>query len=82
MMHVAESYQIINRIAPSVLMMLTVMKFEHFPRIVRGKHPSVPTAFNTLEPITLQNRNPNRVSYETVVFVSLPIFLKEIHTDS
>ena len=63
MMNVAEGYKIVDGVPAFVHVMLPMVEFKHFPGIVRGKHPSIPatSTFDTLEPITLQNRYSNGV---------------------
>ncbi|WHZ24510.1 MAG: hypothetical protein OJF47_003622 [Nitrospira sp.] len=41
----------------------------------------MPATFVALEPIALQNRNPNGIGNRTVVLVCLPIFFQNIYTN-
>ena len=60
-MHVAERDQVFKSIRPPVLVMLLVMKLQHFSGVIWRKLRSAPTAFNTLKAIALQNCNTNCV---------------------
>lgn len=54
MMHVTESDEIVGGILTFILVMLSVVQFEHLPGIVRRKHAPMPTTttFGALESIT------------------------------
>jgi len=81
MMHIAESYEIVDGIGPFVLVMLIVVKLKHLPWIVRRKHTPMPATLNTLEPVALQNRNTNKIGNRAVVFIRLTVFLQNIYAN-
>jgi hypothetical protein len=80
-MHVTQCDEIVDRVFTAILVMLSVVQFQHFARIVTGRHRSVPAALNALKAVALQNRHPHGIRYRAVVFVGLPVFFEDVDAD-
>src|SRR5580658_5517696 len=81
MMHVAQGNEVLYGILSLVLVVLLVMKFEHFTWVVWRQHGAAPAALDALKTISFQNLDANGVRDCPVVFVGLPIFFQNVNAD-
>jgi hypothetical protein len=58
---IAKSNQVLRCVLAFVYMMLDVVQFKHFSRVVPRKHRPAPAASNTLMPVPLKHFNSNGV---------------------
>ncbi len=78
---IAEDNEVVDGVPTFLYVVPHVVELEHFSRIFRRKHGSVPLTSYALETIPLKYCEPHRIRNSSVVLVGLPVLFKHIYAD-
>ena len=81
MTYITQCDQILYGILATILMLLFMMKLQHFSRVIPVELIPTPSTTGAFKTVSFQYSHSNRIWNNSIMFICLVIFFKYIYTN-